>query len=107
MGTNGTDSAVHLMFEEDGLGAGTSDGSRDQTDASDSFAFDPFVNRIALGIARELATDVKQLEHHVDSEVRRLEEAVERRLLQVDLPELSRFAAEQQSTNGVVQDQLQ
>jgi chromosome segregation ATPase len=67
------------------------------------------VDKIAFDIARGLVAAVKELEHHLAGETRKVGEAVERRLgsLQIGLEELSRFVGEQQSTNGAVQDQLQ
>jgi len=91
MAANGTDGAIHLMVEEEGFGMGrfngSQDASQDHAGTADEFQFAPLVNRIAFGIARELAAAVKQLEDHVGSEVRRLGEGVERRLdsLQTDL----------------------
>src|SRR5580704_16199439 len=104
MGTNGTDSAVHLMLEEQGLDIERLNGSLEEAHNGDGFAFDPLVNKIAFSIARELAAAVKQLEDHVGSEARRLGEEIERRLdsLQIEVPELSRFADEQRSVNGAV-----
>jgi chromosome segregation ATPase len=118
MAANGTDGAIHLMVEQEGFGMGSFNGSqdesRDHADTGDEFRFAPLVNRIAFGIARELAAVIKQLEDHIGGEVRRLGESVEHRLdslqtglLQIDLPELSRFAGEQRNTNSAVQDQLQ
>src|SRR5271163_3164417 len=95
MGTNGTDGAVHLMLEEQSFGIERANGSLDQVETGNDFEFAPLVNRIAFGIARELAAAIKQLEDHVGGEARRLGEAVERRLESL------------QVTNRAVQDQLQ
>ncbi len=71
--------------------------------------FGPLVNRIALGLAKELASAIKELEHQVAVESRRAAEAVERRLdsTVIDVVDLSRFAGEQRSTNSAVHEQLQ
>jgi chromosome segregation ATPase len=95
MGTNGTDGAVHLMLEEQSFDIERAHGSQDQVETGDDFAFEPLVSRIAFGIARELASAIKQLEHHIGSEARKLGEAVERRLDSLQI------------ANSAVQDQLQ
>jgi chromosome segregation ATPase len=80
MGTNGTDGAAHLMVEEQSFGIERINGCQDQVETGHDFAFEPLVNRIAFGIARELASAVKQVEHHIGGEARKLAEAVEHRL---------------------------
>ena len=80
MGTNGTDGAIHLMLEEQRFGIERITESQDQVETGHDFTFEPLVNRIAFGIARELASAVKQLEHHIGGEAGKLAEAVERRL---------------------------
>lgn len=95
MGTNGTDGAIHLMLEEQRFGIERINASQDEVETGPDFTFEPVVNRIAFGIARELSSAVKQLEHHIGGEARKLAEAVERRL--------DSF----QSANSAVHDQLQ
>lgn len=109
MGTNGTDIAAHLMLEEQQFGIEGIDRRQDQVEAADYLSLGPLVDKIAFDIARGLVAAVKELEHHIAGENRKFGEVVERRLdsMQIGLEDLSRFAGEQQSTNGVVQDQLQ
>jgi len=107
MGTNGTDGAAHLMLEEDGIER--IDRSRSQVETAGDFRLSALVDKIAFDIARGLVEAVKELDHHIGSETRRLGEAVEIGLdsLQLGLRELSRFAEEQRSTNEAVQNRVQ
>jgi septal ring factor EnvC (AmiA/AmiB activator) len=108
MGTNGTDIAAHLMLEEQQFGIERIDQNQDHAEA-DYFPLRPLVDKIAFDIAKGLVAAVKELEHHIAGESRKVGEAVERRLdlLQMGFEEVSRFAGEQQSTNSAVQEQLQ
>jgi chromosome segregation ATPase len=76
---------------------------------AEDFALAPLVDKIAFGIARGLVVAVKELEQHIASETRKVGDAVDRRLdaLQTSLQELTRFVAEQQTLNNVVQVQLE
>jgi chromosome segregation ATPase len=78
-------------------------------ETADDFPLVALVDKIAFDIARGLVDAVKQLDHHIGGETRKLGEAVERGLdsLQIGLQELSRFAEDQRSTNGAVQEHLQ
>jgi DNA anti-recombination protein RmuC len=107
MGTNGTDGAAHLMLEEDGIER--IDRSRSQVETAGDFRLSALVDKIAFDIARGLVEAVKELDHHIGSETRRLGEAVESGLdsLQIGLRDLSRFTEEQRSRNEAVQEHLQ
>jgi chromosome segregation ATPase len=80
----------------------------DPVESADNFALAPLVDKIAFGIARGLVVAMKELEHHIASETRKVGDAVERRLdtLHISLQELSAFVREQRATNAAVQDQL-
>src|SRR5256885_1719200 len=124
MGTNGTDIAAEPRLEEfrlqkvdPGQPLGPLDKmpvrkralEADPAETAEDFALAPLVDKIAYSIARGLVVAVKELEHHISSETRKVGDAVDRRLdtLQISLLELSKFVGEQQSTNIAVQDQLQ
>lgn len=104
MATNGIDMAATLVTkpvldrapEENPVEAG-------------DFALAPLVDKIAHGIARGLIVAVKELEHHIAAETRKVGDSVDRRLdaFEVTLQDLSAFVAEQRSTNAALQDQLQ
>jgi chromosome segregation ATPase len=76
---------------------------------AEGFALAPLVDKIAYGIARGLVVAVKELEEHIASETRKVGDAVDRRLdeVQASLQELTRFVSEQQSLNTSVQNQLE
>jgi hypothetical protein len=130
MRTNGTKIAAEPEFEEEISGTQTMDHGQllpawDRTPSTkrapakteteteirhdDDFALAPLVDKIAFGIARGLVVAMKELEHHIASETRKVGDAVERRLdtLQISMQELSGFVGEQRSTNVVVRDQLE
>src|SRR5689334_6156254 len=90
MGTNGTDIVTDARLGEESLrhlAAGSLDrppvrkraldylaldgGPTPETDAED-FALRPLVDRIAYGIARGLIVAVKELEHHIAAETRKV-----------------------------------
>ena len=127
MGTNGTDIVTDARLAEESLrhlAAGSLDrppvrkraldylaldgGPSPEADAEE-FALRPLVDRIAYGIARGLIVAVKELEHHIASETRKVGDSVDRRFetLQPTLEELSKFVVEQRSTNATVQERLQ
>ncbi len=108
MGTNGTDIAAHLAIEEANVDIERIDWSQDQAETADSFSLGPLVDKIAFDIARGLIAAVKELEHHIAGETRKVGDAVERRLdsLRMGLEELPRFVAEQRSVNSAVQERL-
>jgi hypothetical protein len=107
MGSNRAEIAAHLTLEENAVER--IDRSHSQMESGDDFRLSALVDKIAFDIARGLLDAVKELDHHLGTENRRLGEAVERGLdsLQVGLRDLSRFTEEQRSTNGAVQDRLQ
>jgi chromosome segregation ATPase len=84
-------------------------GGPEQEDDDEEFVLLPLVDKIAYGIARGLIVAVKELEHHIASETRKVGDSVDRRFetLQPTLQDLSKFVAEQRSTNIAVQDHLQ
>ena len=115
MGTNGTDIAVEPRLEEfrvQKVDHGQPLGSLDKTPArkraleadpvetAEDFALAPLADKIAHSIARGLVVAMKELEHHISSETRKVGDAVDRRLdtLQISFQELSKFVGEQQST---------
>src|SRR5579863_7306632 len=122
MATNGTDIALETRHPLDHMPARkrtldhrapeaeylTSAGASDPVEAAEDFALAPLVDKIAYGIARGLIVAVKELEHHIASETRKVGDSVGRGLdaLQVGMQELSQFVGEQRSTNVAVQDQL-
>jgi chromosome segregation ATPase len=124
MGTNGTDIAGEPRLEEfrlqkvdHGQPLGPLDKTlarkraleADPVETAEDFALAPLVDKIAHSIARGLVVAMKELEHHISSETRKVGDAVDRRLdtLQISFQELSKFVGEQQSANIAVQDQLQ
>jgi chromosome segregation ATPase len=74
-----------------------------------SFALAPLVDKIAYGIAKGLVVAMKELENHIATETQKVGDAVDRRMdaLQTTMTDVSRFMAEQQSTNQAVQGRLQ
>ena len=119
MATNGTHIATEPRLEEEkfviqkmdhGQAAGKRVTERaEPAEVAEDFALAPLVDKIAFGIARGLVVAMKELEHHIASETRKVGDTVERRLdtLHISLQELTRFVGEQRATNVVVQDQLQ
>lgn len=123
MATNGTDIALETRLPVDKTAAWkrtqdnrapdadylSSAGAADPSETGEDFALAPLVDKIAYGIARGLIVAVRELEHHIANEARKVGDAVDRRLdaLQISMQELSRFVTEQRSTNSAVQDQLQ
>lgn len=107
METNGTESIAQLMGEEDGFAVERIHGNGN-SEIADHSAVGSLVNRIASGIAKELALAIRELEHHIFTEARNTGETVERRLdsFHADLGELSRFMGEQRSANGATEDRL-
>jgi hypothetical protein len=81
----------------------------DPAETADDFGLARLMDKIAFGIARGLVEAVKELEHHIATETRKVGDTVERQLdtLQISLQDLSGFVREQRSTNIAVQDQLQ
>jgi len=73
------------------------------------FVLAPLVDKIAYGISRGLATAIKELEHHIAGEAKKVGDAVDRRLdaLQASMQEVARFVTDQHSTNSAFQGQLQ
>lgn len=108
METNGIDMIAQLVEEENGFGEGIETGNG-YAEATGHSSFTPLVNRIAFGIAKEIAVAIKELEHHVQMEARKSAEAAERRLegFQNELAEFSRFAGEQGSLNATVHQRLE
>jgi chromosome segregation ATPase len=127
MATNGTIVAAHSGPEEgDALGAldkaplrksgfenrgpeyPRSADPAGAVETGEDFALAPLVDKIAYGIARGLIVAVKELEHHIGSETRKVGEIIDRRLdtFHAKWQDLSDFVGEQRSTNHAVQDQL-
>ena len=81
----------------------------DAPDAAQDFALAPLVDKIAYGIARGLVVAVKELEHHIANETRKVGDAVDRRLdaLQGSMQDVAKFVAEQQAVNTTVQERLE
>jgi chromosome segregation ATPase len=75
----------------------------------DESALVPLLNKVAQSIAKGLVEAMKELEDHIASETRKVGDAVDRRLddLQNSLHEISRFVADQHSTNTAVEGRLQ
>lgn len=109
METNGIETVAQLMREENGFDIEGIDQSNGHGESADYSSFGPLVNRIAFGIAREIAVAIKELEHHVETEVRKSGEAGERRLnsFQSELAEMSHLMEEHRSFGGALRDQLQ
>jgi chromosome segregation ATPase len=84
-------------------------GGADAIETGEAFALAPLVDKIAYGIAKGLVVAVKELEHHIASETRKVGDSVDRRLdmLQTSLQDVSKFIGEQRATNIAVQEQLQ
>jgi chromosome segregation ATPase len=105
MGTNGTVIAI----EQERTPSWKSTLDKEPSNSGEDFALAPLVDKIAFGIARGLVEAVRELDHHIASETRKVGDTIERRLdtLQGSLLELSTFVAEQRSTNSMVEDRLQ
>jgi chromosome segregation ATPase len=75
----------------------------------DESALVPLLNKVAQSIAKGLVVAMKELEDHIAMETRKVGDAVDRRLddLQNSLHEISRFVADQHSTNSAVEGRLQ
>lgn len=103
------DQVFGLLERTPARGRALDSGGGDSGRAADDFALAPLVDKIAYGIARGLIVAVKELEHHIATETRKVGDAVDRRLdmVQTSLQDLSRFVGEQQATNAAVQGQLQ
>lgn len=101
MATNGVEIAIEAKPPIDKLSV--------RTEPAEDFVLAPLVDKIAYGIARGLIVAVKELEHHIANETRKVGDAVDRRLdaLQTSMQDLSKFVTEQRSTNSAVQNQLQ
>ncbi|HEY1339137.1 MAG TPA: hypothetical protein VGF59_16610 [Bryobacteraceae bacterium] len=84
------------------------DGGPNPEADAEEFALRPLVDKIAYGIVRGLIVAVKELEHHIASETRKVGDSVDRRFetLQPTLEELSKFVVEQRATNLAVQERL-
>jgi len=102
METNGIEMIHEGAFLQ---AADTPDGAT----GSEDFALAPLVEKIAHSIARGLVVAMKELEHHIASETRKVGDTVDRRLdiIQTSLQVFSSFVTEQQATNAAVEGQLQ
>ena len=102
METNGIEMIHEGAFLQ---AADTPDGAT----GSEDFALAPLVEKIAHSIARGLVVAMKELEHHIASETRKVGDTVDRRLdiIQTSLQVFSNFVTEQQATNAAVEGQLQ
>jgi chromosome segregation ATPase len=129
MGTNGTEIKADPRVDDEILGSpkpedNQASGQTDRTQvrsrafdnwgadpaqSAEDFALVPLVNKIAHSIARGLVVAMKELEDHIATETRKVGETVDRRLdtLQTSLQDLSRFVADQRSTNAAVEGQLE
>ncbi len=110
METNGETDAVRLRDEE-ALGSGQTDSNAGQEHDGDTDRpdFGPLVIKLALGIARELAGAIRELENHLSIETRRAGEATEGRLNTImnEVANFSQFIGEQRSANGVLHEKMQ
>ena len=105
MATNGTEIASWPAGAEDSHHA----GGADMMQGEDESALVPLLNKVAQSIAKGLVVAMKELEDHIALETRKVGDAVDRRLdyLQNSLHEISRFVADQHSTNAAVEGRLQ
>jgi chromosome segregation ATPase len=81
----------------------------DPVESGEKFALAPLVNKIAFSMARGLAVALKELEHHIAGETKRVAEVVDRRFdsLQGTLQGVSDFMAAQRATNAAVDARLE
>jgi septal ring factor EnvC (AmiA/AmiB activator) len=109
MGTNGTVIALEPSFEQEILSKPGLERLAPDTARGEDFALAPLVDKIANGIARGLVEAIRELDHHIANETRKLGDTIERRLdtIQSSLLELTGFVADQRSINSAVEDQLQ
>src|SRR5215471_18928004 len=105
MATNGTDIASWAAGAEHSHHAGGADMMQGENES----ALVPLLNKVAESIAKGLLVAMKELEDHIALETRNVGDAVDRRLdtLQNSLHEISRFVADQHSTNTAVEGRLQ
>src|SRR5579862_2597324 len=93
--------AEHWHEREHGFTNGGTSG-----DAVQELALAPLVDKIAYGLARGLVVAIKELEDHIASETRKVEDGVGRRLdtLQASFQDLSGVVSEQRSVSLMVQE---
>lgn len=82
---------------------------QEPVESGEKFALAPLVDKIAFSMARGLAVALKELEHHIAGETRRVGEVVDRRFdsLEGTLQGVSDFIAAQRATNAAVEARLE
>src|SRR5579884_2094060 len=105
METNGSGMA-HIVSDEAAFRDDHDGETNERPEQIEHSDFGPLVDRIARGIATELALAVKELDHHISLEARKSGESVERQLAPIseEMARIRTIIGEQRATNHAMED---